>query len=123
MIYPDLNLKYTVRTESKGDYIEVTVDLEKAIPQEFLGKVGFNLEFFPGSLFGKPWIMDNKSGIYPQQPNAPLLTTSPNYLHTGNYHNGKAPLADINRLVGKGYSPIVADDVIAEPYSIGAKFT
>lgn len=123
MIYPDLNLKYTVRTESKGDYIEVTVDLEKAIPQEFLGKVGFNLEFFPGSLFGKPWIMDNKSGIYPQQPNAPLLTTSPNYLHTGNYHNGKAPLADINRLVGKGYSPIVADDVIAEPYSIGTKFT
>src|SRR5574344_165282 len=123
MIYPDLNLKYTVRTESKGDYIEVTVDLEKSIPQEFLGKVGFNLEFFPGSLFGKPWIMDNMSGIYPQQPNAPLLTTSPNYLHTGNYHNGKAPLADINRLVGKGYSPIVADDVIAEPYSIGTKFT
>ncbi len=123
MIYPNLNLKYSVKSESLGDYILVTVDLDKPIPSEFIGKVGFNLEFFPGSLFGKPWIMDDQTGIFPQQPNSPLQVTMSNIFHNGNYHNEKAPLADINRLIGKGYSPIVADDVIAEPYAIGKKFT
>ena len=73
MIYPDLNLVYTVKVEAKGKQIEVTVDLDRPIPDHFIGKVGFNLEFFPGSHFGKPWIMDNQSGIYPQQPNSPLI--------------------------------------------------
>lgn len=123
MIYPDLHLIYTVQVESKGKHIEVTVDLDRPIPQEFIGKVGFNLEFFPGSLFGKPWIMDGQSGIFPQQPNSPLMTTQPNYLHTGNYHDGKQSLADMDKLIGKGYSPIVADDIISEPYAKGRKFT
>jgi len=123
MIYPDFQCNYTVKVESKGKSIEVTVDLDRPVPEAFAGKVGFNLEFFPGSLFGKPWIMDQQSGIYPQQPNSPLLTTSPNYLHTGNYHDATKPLADMNRLIGKGYSPIVADDIIAQPYAVGSKFT
>ena len=123
MIYPDFHFNYTVKVEGKGDHVEVTVDLDRPVPQEFLGKVGFNLEFFPGALFGKPWIMDNQSGIFPQQPNSPLATTSPNYLHTGNYHPEGQPLADMDNLIGKGYSPIVADDIISEPYAVGRKFT
>ena len=123
MIYPDFHFNYTVKVEGKGDHVEVTVDLDRPVPQEFLGKVGFNMEFFPGALFGKPWIMDNQSGIFPQQPNSPLATTSPNYLHTGNYHPKGQPLADMDNLIGKGYSPIVADDIISEPYAVGRKFT
>ena len=123
MIYPDLNLTYKVRVEAKGRQIEVTVDLDSPIPDYLIGKAGFNLEFFPGSLFGKPWLMDDKSGIYPQQPNSPLLTTQPNHLHTGDYHDGKSSLADMEHLIDKGYSPIVADDIIAEPYAVGRKFT
>ena len=123
MIYPDLNLTYKVRVEAKGRHIEVTVDLDSPIPDYLIGKAGFNLEFFPGSLFGKPWLMDDKSGIYPQQPNSPLLTTQPNHLHTGDYHDGKSSLADMEHLIDKGYSPIVADDIIAEPYAVGRKFT
>ena len=123
MIYPDFHFNYTVKVEGKGDHVEVTVDLDRPVPQEFLGKVGFNIEFFPGALFGKPWIMDNQSGIFPQQPNSPLATTSPNYLHTGNYHPEGQPLADMDNLIGKGYSPIVADDIISEPYAVGRKFT
>ena len=123
MIYPDFQFNYTVKVEGKSDHVEVTVDLDRPVPQEFLGKVGFNLEFFPGTLFGKPWIMDNQSGIFPQQPNSPLTTTNPNYLHTGNYHPEGQPLADMENLIGKGYSPIVADDIISEPYAVGKKFT
>lgn len=123
MIYPDLAFNYQVRVESKGSSIEVIVDLDRPIPEEFIGKVGFNFEFFPGSLFGKPWLMDRQSGIYPQQPNGPLESTTPNYRHTGNYHDGKQSLADFNQLINKGYSPIVADDIIAVPYAVGRKFT
>ena len=43
MIYPDLHLIYTVNVESKGKNIEVTVDLDRPIPQEFIGKVGFTV--------------------------------------------------------------------------------
>lgn len=123
MIYPDLNFNYQVRVEAVGNHIEVNVDLDKPIPETFIGKVGFNLEFFPGSLFGKPWIMDDKSGIYPQQPNAPLLETTPNHLHPGDFYVGTGSLANAKQLIGEGYSPIVADDVIAEPYAVGKKFT
>ena len=63
MIYPDLNLTYKVRVEAKGRQIEVTVDLDSPIPDYLIGKAGFNLEFFPGSLFGKPWLMDAQSGL------------------------------------------------------------
>ena len=123
MVYPDYRFDYQVRVESQGKNIVVTVDLDKAIPEFLIGKAGFNMEFFPGRLFGKPWLMDKQSGIFPQQPNAPLATTKSNLLHTGDFFTGKGDRADEQHLKGKGYSPIVADDVIAEPYAVGRVFT
>ena len=122
-VYPDYQVIYKVRVEPQGDGILVTVDLDKPVPEFLLGKVGFNLEFYPGDLFGKPWLMDNQSGIYPRQPNGPLMRTQPNQLHNGNYHQAGKPLADMKQLNGKGYSPMIADDIIAEPYAVGRKFT
>ena len=83
MFYPDYQFTYTVKTESQGSSILVTVDLDKPVPDFLLGRVGFNLEFFPGWLFGKPWVMDDQTGIYPQQPNAPLVVQSSNMEHNG----------------------------------------
>lgn len=123
MIYPDLQLHYNVQVEAEGSDILVTVNLDTPIPDYLVGKAGFNMEFFPGILFGKPWIMDQHTGIFPQQPNSPVLQTESNIKHTGNYHQEGKPLADIDNLVGHGYSPIVADDLIAEPYCVGHKFT
>lgn len=71
--YPDLNLNYTVRVKSKGGSIVVTVDLDNPIPEEFIGKVGFNMELFPGILFGKTWLMDGSAGIFPRQANGPAM--------------------------------------------------
>jgi hypothetical protein len=123
MVYPDYVFNYTVTTEAQGGSIVVTVDIDKPVPQELLGKVGFNLEFFPGWLFGKPWVMDGQSGIYPQQPNSPLAFTKQNLGFDGKFHDGKKPLADPNQLNGTGYSPLIADDIISEPYAVGKKFT
>ena len=123
MVYPDYVFNYTVKTEAQGNSIVVTVDIDKPVPAELQGKVGFNLEFFPGWLFGKPWVMDGQSGIYPQQPNSPLAFTKQNLDFDGNFHDGKKPLADPKQLNGKGYSPLIADDIISEPYAVGKKFT
>ena len=123
MVYPDYQFTYQVNVESQGGSIVVTVDLDKPVPDFLLGKVGFNLEFFPGWLFGKPWLMDNQSGIYPQQPNSPMLTTPANNQHIGDFFAGKGQKADIDHLNAIGYSPYTADQLIAAPYAVGRIFT
>ncbi len=123
MVYPDYQFNYVVTVEPQGKSIVVNVDIDKPVPDFLLGKVGFNLEFFPGELFGKPWVMDNETGIYPQQPNAPLLTQHTNRGYDGDFFAGKGQKADLAQLDGDGYSPLRADDVIAMPYAVGQQFT
>ena len=36
-----------------GSQFKISVDLEQPLPAQWVGKVGFNLELFPGELFGK----------------------------------------------------------------------
>jgi hypothetical protein len=122
MIYPDFQFNYTVRVKGEGGSVVITVDLDRPVPPEFSGKLGFNLELFPGALFGKPWIMDQTQGIFPQHPNGPTLSQPANYLHSGHFNPN--PLADAGHLSGngRGYNPILADDIIAEPYAVGKRF-
>lgn len=124
MIYPDFQFHYKVIVKGEGPSVKVTVDLDRPIPAEFAGKLCFNLELFPGALVGKPWIMDNRAGIFPEQPNGPVLSQPPNYLHTGDFSQPDAK-ADRTRLSGgnNGYNPIIADDIIAMPYAVGRRFT
>ncbi len=123
MVYPNFQFQYSVSVEPYGKGISVTVDIDKPIPDFLLGKIGFNLEFFPGELFGKPWFMDQQSGIYPQQPNAPVLIQPTNRIHEGNYFTGRGQKANTTQLDGKGYSPLRADDIIGLPYAEGRVFT
>lgn len=103
MIYPDIDIKYHVNVQAEGENIVISVDLEKPIPEEFIGQVGFNMELYPARLFGKPWIMDQQTGIFPRQANGPTHT----------HHQ------DCNH----DYDPIVANNIIATPYAIGSVFT
>ena len=122
MIYPDLQFNYQVQVEAHGKSIDIIVNLDRPIPPAFIGKVGFNFEFFPGSLFGKPWIMDGQSGTYPQQPNGPIEQMPSNSQYPGNYHVNQQPPTNIKQLLHEGYCPIVADDIIAKPYAVGHTF-
>lgn len=120
MIYPDLVMNYKVTVTGEAGSIIITVDLDKPVPQKYIGKVGFNLELFPGSLFGKPWIMDDVAGIFPEQPNGPTLQEPSNVQYPGNFNQkGKA---SPGHLTSRGYNPIVADDIVAEPYATGHQF-
>ncbi|MGK2863807.1 MAG: cellulase N-terminal Ig-like domain-containing protein [Chitinophagaceae bacterium] len=72
IIYPDLNFSYVIRVVPAGKGFKIIVDLDKPLPDEWIGKVGFNFELYPGILFGKSYYMDKQFGIFPQQPNGPM---------------------------------------------------
>lgn len=71
--YPDLNFSYTIRTAAVGNSIVLTVDLDKPLPERWAGKVGLNLEIFPGEYFGEHYLMDGVSGIFPRQADGPMV--------------------------------------------------
>jgi endoglucanase len=69
--YPNLNLSYQVHVRGEGQSVRIVVDLERPLPADFVGKVGFNLELYPAVLFGKSWYLGESSGIFPRQANGP----------------------------------------------------
>lgn len=71
IIYPDLYFNYKVNVKAEGASFRITVDLDRELPAEWIGKVGFNMEFFPGNLFGKTYNMDDETGMFPTQANGP----------------------------------------------------
>ncbi|MEJ0058504.1 MAG: glycoside hydrolase family 9 protein [Terricaulis sp.] len=72
--YPDLDFAYDVTvTPIDDDSFRIRVDLDEPLPAEWIGRVGFNLELFPGELFGKSWLLDGQSGIFPRQANGPVV--------------------------------------------------
>jgi len=122
MIYPDFVFNYTIKVKGEQDYVVVTVDLDKPVPERFAGKLGFNLELVPPTLIGKPWIMDDKTGVFPQQVAGPTMNLTSNMNYIGDFNpKGKA---DIDQLLldRKTYNPMIADDIIAAPFARGRKF-
>ena len=71
--YPDLNFSYTVIVKPQGKAFRIVVHLDKPLPQDWIGRVGFNMELFPGNLFGKSWYLDRQSGIFTQHLNGPQV--------------------------------------------------
>jgi endoglucanase len=69
--YPDLNFSYQVHVRGDGKSFRIVVDLDRPLPAEFIGKVGFNLELYPTTLFGRSWYLGAQSGIFPRQANGP----------------------------------------------------
>ena len=124
IVYPDFEFEYDITLTPQENGLLVQVDLEKEIPAKYEGKLFFNLELYPAELFGKPWLMDNKQGIFPRQPNGPVFQRDSNYKNAGHFegveeHTSAEILSDNQ----KEYSPIVADDILGVPYGTGHKFT
>ena len=90
--YPDLNFSYHVRVMPlDGDTFQISVDLDKPLPKDWEGKVGFNFELFPGELFGKTWLMDDKSGLFTRQADGPMQDDHGQII--------TAPMAEGHRLI------------------------
>ena len=103
IFYPDLYFNYDVTVQAEGNAIRVIVDLDRPIPKQFIGKVGFNFELYPTVLFGKAWYLDGQSGIFPRQPNGPTSLDENSEVQAIPYATGKrlviAPESDLQRMV------------------------
>lgn len=121
-IYPDFVFSYTIRVKGEKDCVTLTVDLDQPVPERFAGKLGFNLELVPSILLGKPWIMDEQTGVFPHQAMGPTQKVASNIDHIGDFNpRGTARLEYLipDRNV---YNPMVADDIVSAPLARGSKF-
>ncbi len=62
----DFNTKLIVTPKDQG--VEITVNLDKPLPEKLSGRAGFNLEFLPSAYFGKTYMADGNPGIFPKYP-------------------------------------------------------
>ena len=102
IIYPDLHFKYQIRVEPAGESFRIIVDLDSPLPDDWIGKVGFNFELYPGILFGKSYYMDQASGIFNRQPNDQIRKDADGNFQTEPMAQGHAltiaPESDLQRM-------------------------
>jgi len=70
--YPDLSLSYRLELTAEGQGIRIAVHLDQPLPPAMVGKAGFNLDFLPTAYFGKSYMLDGTSGIFPRHENGPM---------------------------------------------------
>jgi len=78
--FPDHDYGFAVHVKAEGDTILVTVDLDRPLPDEIVGKASFNMELFPSAYFGKTFQLGSTSGVFPRQANGPMMPTSDGHL-------------------------------------------
>lgn len=68
--YNDFDFNSKVNVTAKGQGIEITVYLDKPLPEKLIGCAGFNLEFLPASYFEKNYLADGKPGVFSMYPSS-----------------------------------------------------
>ncbi len=78
MIYPDFCFEYDITVTGTESGADIKINMDREIPEEYDGRLFFNLELFPGAMFGKSYICGDKTGIFPRQPIGPGLKQESN---------------------------------------------
>lgn len=74
--YPKEALSYRIEVTPEEKGFRVAVNLDQPLPASLVGKAGFNLEFVPTSYFGKSYMLDSGTGIFPRHAGGPLALDS-----------------------------------------------
>ena len=68
--YADYNFQYAIDVRQEGDGFIMSVVLDEPLPDNLVGKAGMNIEFFPASYYGKTYLVDGQSEIFPRYPSS-----------------------------------------------------
>ena len=68
--YADYNFRYVIDVRQEGDGFIMSVILDEPLPDNLVGKAGLNMEFFPASYYGKTYLVDGQSEIFPRYPSS-----------------------------------------------------
>jgi hypothetical protein len=116
VFYPNFELGYKVRvTPMAGNSFRINVDLDRPVPANWVGKVGFNFELFPVHYWGKSFLMDGQNGIFPRQPNGPVVHSAGAEVEVPLPVQANGPVTSLNREplaapLGTGRRLVVAPD-------------
>lgn len=80
--YAEYDFDFMIRAEPRDGGILLSVHLEKPLPKTLEGRAGFNLEFLPSAYFGKAYLMDGQSGIFPRYPSGPTAVDETGQIET-----------------------------------------
>jgi len=88
--YPEQKLTYRIEVTPEDGGFRVAVHLDNALPESLAGKAGFNLEFVPTAYFGKAYIADNATGIFPRHSNAAMTRDEKGVAEPTPFASGKS---------------------------------
>ena len=71
--YADRGLSYHIDVQPEEEGVRVAVQLDQPLPEALAGRAGFNLEFLPTAYFGKSYLVDENSGMFPRHPDGPMV--------------------------------------------------
>lgn len=66
--YSAYDFDFSIKAQSEGDKIIISVILPQPLPAELVAKAGLNFEFLPTSYFEKSFLMDSRPGTFPLYP-------------------------------------------------------
>ncbi|MBO7602178.1 MAG: glycoside hydrolase family 9 protein [Bacteroidaceae bacterium] len=74
MRYEDYDFNSRVIVTGKGNAVEISVYLDKPVPQAIAGEAGFNLEFLPSQYWLKTFMMDGRLNRFPRYAASETIT-------------------------------------------------
>lgn len=72
--YEDYDFDSRVVVTGKGNAVEISVYLDKPVPQAIAGEAGFNLEFLPSQYWLKTFMMDGRLNRFPRYAASETIT-------------------------------------------------
>jgi endoglucanase len=66
--YEDFDFDSKLHVTADGMSLIISVSLDRPLPEKLGGRAGFNMEFLPTAYFGKTYLADGTSGIFPLYP-------------------------------------------------------
>ena len=96
----DFDSRVVVTAIGKG--VEISVYLDKPLPEALVGNAGFNLEFLPSQYWGKAYLMDGRPHVFPRYA-VGNTTTRPNREKTKQY---KGYVTSDDRGTGRFIEPL-----------------
>jgi endoglucanase len=70
--YADFDFSSRIKVKPQGKSVTITVTLDKPLPEKLEGRAGFNIEFLPSEYFGKAYLMDGTTGMFPLYPSSSM---------------------------------------------------
>ena len=72
LYYADFDFSSRITVKPQGKNVSITVTLDKPLPEKLEGRAGFNMEFLPSEYFGKSYVMDGTTGLFPLYPSSSM---------------------------------------------------